>query len=87
VLCDYGLAFIIVGSEFTSVKTAGTCRWASPEVMNPPELANLSEDDVEEIKDTSDPVVFFTKASDIYAFAMLATEVGFLCYKKGVMLC
>jgi len=75
VLCDYGLAFIIVGSEFTSVKTAGTCRWASPEVMNPPELSNLSEDDMEEYKDTNDPVVFFTEASDIYAFAMLMIEV------------
>jgi len=43
--------------------------------MNPPELANLSEDDAEEIKDNNDPVVFFTKASDIYAFAMLMIEV------------
>jgi len=84
VLCDYGLAFIIVGSEFTSVKTAGTCRWASPEVMNPPELSNLSEDDMDEYKDTNDPVVFFTKASDIYAFAMLMIEVfsGMIPFSK-----
>jgi len=43
--------------------------------MNPPELANLSDDDIEEYKDTNDPVVFFTQASDIYAFAMLTIEV------------
>jgi len=75
VLCDYGLAFIIVGSEFTSVKTAGTCRWAAPEVMNP--AMNMEEDDTELLSgsDSEDPAVFFTQESDIYSFGMTILEI------------
>jgi serine/threonine protein kinase len=40
-ICDYGLAFIIEPSEFTSIKTAGACRWTAPEIMNPAENAQL----------------------------------------------
>jgi serine/threonine protein kinase len=69
-ICDYGLAFIIEPSEFTSIKTAGACRWTAPEIMNPPEntaSANYS-------------LALFTKASDIYAFGMTALEVSkFFC--------
>ena len=77
VLCDYGLAFIIVGSEFTSAKPAGPCRWAAPEVMNPPDAIdepNLTEDGSDDEFD--DPVVFFTKESDIYSFGMTIYEGG-----------
>jgi len=71
VLCDYGLAYVIVGSEFTSVKTAGTCRWAAPEITNPPELL----DDSDTLYDNDEPVIYFTKESDVYAFAMTVLEV------------
>jgi len=64
VLADYGLAFIIESSEFTSVKTAGTCRWTAPEVMG------SSEDD-----DSADSRPLFTLSSDIFAYAMTIIEV------------
>ena len=66
VISDYGLVFVIDTSDFTSTKTAGTCRWMSPEVMNP------SEDSV----DDQEPSVLFTTASDIYAFGMTVFEVS-----------
>jgi len=31
---------VIVGSEFESAKTAGTCQWAAPKRMNPSDLTN-----------------------------------------------
>jgi len=65
---DYGLAFIIHSSDFTSTKTAGTCRWTAPEVIN------LPDDELE----LNDPPPLFTMASDIYAFAMTVIEVYFL---------
>lgn len=64
VLSDYGLAFIIESSDFTSVKTAGTCRWTAPEIMSPP------EDD----SHTETPFLF-TLSSDIFSFAMTSIEV------------
>jgi hypothetical protein len=69
-VCDYGLALIIMGSEFTSVKMASICRWTAPEVMDPPaeQLDNVDFSDEE-------PPMFFTKASDIYAFGMTVFEV------------
>ena len=36
VVADYKLASIIDSSEFTSDKTAGTCRWTASENMNLP---------------------------------------------------
>jgi serine/threonine protein kinase len=66
-LCDYGLAFIIEPSEFTSIKTAGACRWTAPEIMNPAENTQIS--------DASGPLALFTKKSDIYAFAMTFLEI------------
>jgi len=64
-ICDYGLAFIIEPSEFTSIKTAGACRWTSPEIMNPPEDA----------ASTNDSAALFTKESDIYAFGVTVLEI------------
>jgi len=64
-ICDIGLAFIIEPSEFTSIKTAGACRWTSPEIMNPPEDA----------EPTNDSAALFTKESDIYAFGMTILEI------------
>jgi len=64
-LCDYGLAFIIEPSEFTSIKTAGACRWTAPEIMNPPEDTSYADD----------PLALFTKESDIYSFAMTVLEI------------
>lgn len=64
-ISDYGLAFIIEPSEFTSIKTAGACRWTAPEIMNPP------EDDA-----ANESPALFTKESDVYAFAMVVIEVG-----------
>jgi len=64
-ICDYGLAFIIEPSEFTSIKTAGACRWTAPEIMNPPEDATS----------TNEPLALFTKESDVYALAMTVLEI------------
>jgi serine/threonine protein kinase len=65
-ICDYGLAFILEPSEFSSIKTAGACRWAAPEIMDPPE----------DVKSANDSIALFTKESDIYAFSMTALEVN-----------
>jgi len=59
------LAFIIEPSEFTSIKTAGACRWTAPEIMNPPEDA----------MSTNQSLALFTQESDIYAFGMTILEV------------
>lgn len=64
-ICDYGLAFIIEPSEFTSVKTAGACRWTGPEIMNPPEDTTYADDSI----------ALFTKESDVYAYAMTVLEI------------
>jgi len=64
VLIDYSLAFIIESSDFTSIKTAGTCRWTAPEIMDPPEEPESGE---------SPPL--FTTASDVFAYAMTIIEV------------
>jgi serine/threonine protein kinase len=63
-IADYELVFIIDTSEFTSMKTAGSSRWTAPEIMNP--------DESHKIVGSSG---MFTKASDIYAFAMTMIEV------------
>jgi hypothetical protein len=65
-ICDYGLAFIIEPSEFTSIKTAGACRWTAPEIMNPPEDAISA----------NHSLALFTKESDMYAFGMTSLEVN-----------
>jgi len=65
-ICDYGLAFIIEPSDFTSTKTAGVCRWTAPEIMNPPEDTTYADDSS----------ALFTKESDVYAFAMTVLEVN-----------
>jgi len=62
VVADYGLALIINSSEFTSIKTAGTCRWTAPEIMDPP-----INDDV--------PLPQFTLKSDIFSYAMTVFEI------------
>jgi len=66
-ICDYGLAFIIEPSEFTSIKTAGACRWTAPEIMNPAESAQNAN--------AADALPLFTKSSDIYAFGMTMLEI------------
>jgi serine/threonine protein kinase len=66
VLADYGLVFVIETTDFTSTKTAGTCRWMAPEVMNP----------ADELLEDQDPPVLFTMKSDIYAFGMTAFEAS-----------
>jgi serine/threonine protein kinase len=64
VLSDFGLSFIIQSSDFTSVKTAGTCRWTAPEIMNPPEETPPDA-----------PSVPYSLPGDIYAFAMTTLEI------------
>ncbi|TFK38547.1 kinase-like domain-containing protein [Crucibulum laeve] len=64
VVMDYQLSFILEASEFTSIKTAGTCRWAAPEIMNPSNSDSLSE-----------PRPNFSKAGDVFAFAMTIIEI------------
>ena len=61
-ICDYGLAFIIEPAEFTSVKSAGLCRWTAPEIMNP-------------AQDVHSDLPLFTEKSDVYAFGMTVIEV------------
>jgi serine/threonine protein kinase len=67
-ICDYGLAFIIEPSEFTSIKTAGACRWTAPEIMNPAENTQNNTD-------ATDSPPLFTQKSDIYAFGMTVIEI------------
>ncbi|KDQ58036.1 hypothetical protein JAAARDRAFT_129693, partial [Jaapia argillacea MUCL 33604] len=67
-ICDYELALIIEQSEFTSAKTVGNCRWAAPEVLNPP-------DDWDEEQELLPP---FTFESDVYAFSMTVIEIATL---------
>ena len=62
VVADYGLALIMDSSEFTSIKTTGSCRWTAPEIMNPPN----NEDD---------PLPQFTVKSDTFSYAMTVFEV------------
>ena len=62
VVADYGLALIIDSSEFTSIKTAGTCRWTAPEIMDPPANGDI-------------PLPQFTVKSDIFSYAMTVFEV------------
>jgi hypothetical protein len=66
-LADYSLVFIIDSSDFTSIKTAGTCRWTAPEILNPSD----------EVLDADEPAAIFTEWSDIYAFSMTVIEVSF----------
>ena len=63
VVADYGLALIMDSSEFTSIKTAGTCRWTAPEIMNPPNNGDV-------------PLPQFTVESDIFSYAMTVFEVS-----------
>jgi serine/threonine protein kinase len=79
VLADYGLVFVIETTDFTSTKTAGTCRWMAPEVMNP----------ADELLEDQDPPVLFTMDSDIYAFGMTAFEVrriSFIWMDLGIII-
>ena len=62
VVADYGLASIMDSSEFTSIKTAGTCRWTAPEIMDPPVSGDI-------------PLPQFTVKSDIFSYAMTVFEV------------
>jgi len=62
-ICDCGLTFVIEPAEFTSVKTAGACRWTAPELMNPTDALD------------QDPNSLFNSETDIYAFGMLMLEV------------
>ena len=63
ILCDYGLSFFVYSEKFASPQTVGFCRWIAPEVMNPPEREDDSDDS------------FYTKESDVYAFGMTMLEV------------
>jgi len=54
--CD---AFIIEASDFSSIKTAGACRWTAPEIMCP----------LEDTIYADDSLALFTEHSDFYAFA------------------
>jgi len=65
-ICNYGLAFVIEPSEFTSIKTAGACRWTAPEIINPPEDAMSA----------NSSLALFTTESDVYAFGMTVLEVN-----------
>lgn len=62
VVADYGLALIMDSPEFTSIKTAGTCRWTAPEIMDPPANGDT-------------PLPQFTVKSDIFSFAMTFFEI------------
>jgi serine/threonine protein kinase len=65
-LCDFGLSSIT--TDFNSVNASsarsgqGTVQWMSPELLNPPKSFDLKADHP-------------TKASDMYAFAMVVIEV------------
>jgi serine/threonine protein kinase len=74
---DFGLAFIIEPSNFTSIKTAGACRWQAPEILSPPE-GNTNGDD---------SLALFTKESDIYAFAMILIEVNHIIHDALKLKC
>ncbi|EDR02190.1 uncharacterized protein LACBIDRAFT_309898 [Laccaria bicolor S238N-H82] len=62
VVADYGLASIMDSAEFTSIKTAGTCRWTAPEIMDPPASGDI-------------PLPQFTVKSDVFSYAMTVFEI------------
>ncbi|TFK47968.1 kinase-like protein, partial [Heliocybe sulcata] len=59
-LTEIGLGPVLVNHAFTTVNMAGVARWQAPEVI-------LDAED--------DPNGPYTKASDVYAFAMLIVEM------------
>ena len=51
---------VIVGSEFESAKTAGTCQWAAPKIMNPSDLTNSEEGNkFPKSPENNDMIVYF----------------------------
>ena len=79
VITDFGLAFLIDQTEFTSSKIAGsvrTVRWSPPEVLvGPPEEG--ADRDVRRNVD-GDPICTapYLKKSDVYSLAMVFYEVA-----------
>ena len=74
VIADFGLAFLIDKTEFTSSKIAGSARWSPPEVLDPPE--EWADHDAQRNID-GDPICTapYSKKSDVYSLAMVFYEV------------
>ena len=66
--CDCCLAFIIVGSEFKSMKTA---EWAAPKIMNSLDLTNSGEGNkFPKGPENNNLIVYFSLKSYVYSFSM-----------------
>ena len=78
-IADFGLAFIIDQTEFTSSKIAGSARWSPPEVLDPPDEdaeCNVSEDTENKGVDGDETCMPpYSKKSDVYSMAMVFYEV------------
>jgi serine/threonine protein kinase len=84
VISDFGLAFIIDQTEFTSAKIAGSARWSPPEVLDPPDDDEDGEDDGGADRPGSKckgsdgddlAVPPYSKKSDVYSMGMAFYEV------------
>lgn len=69
-VADFGLIFVIDHGQFTTSKIAGPARWSAPEILDPPEDEETISNEIH------DPQ--YTKAGDMFAFAMLLIEM-FTC--------
>ena len=65
-ISDIRLYLVVSQSDFTTAYVAGSCRWAAPEIMDPPEVTETGEDDLTYETST---------AADVYAFSMTVLEV------------
>jgi serine/threonine protein kinase len=76
-ICDFGCSKIIDRRGFTT-KFQGSERWMAPELTHIPE--DLDAEDPEDMDGTEVLNTMLTKASDVYAFAMVALEVRWRYY-------
>ena len=74
-IADFGLAFLIDQTEFTSSKIAGSARWSPPEVLDPPE-EGTSRNAQGNVDGDSICTAPYSKKSDVYSLAMVFYEVA-----------
>lgn len=79
VIADFGLAFVIDQTEFTTSKIAGSARWSPPEVLNPQTDNDDSNDEESDVRRGVDGdelcMTPYSKKSDMYSVAMVFYEV------------
>ena len=75
VITDFGLAFLIDRTEFTSEKIAGLVRWSPPEALVDPPEEGADRDVHRNIDDDPICTAPYSKKSDVYSLAMVFYEV------------